>query len=237
MIATSAAQANLTSKSKTPSKGVFPFTRAALEHFDFQTQTTQNQIQREHRDKHFNPARRRRTQNRRRTGNLRLWLRCQRKGNSASDLDLAVSGLPRPFFYRMGARVSDLIGHSVDLIDLDSNTPFTRYLRSENELVQEWVKFRKQQATERERCSVLFWHSRTAHQMPHHGPSEIELSALAACSIPSIPAWKIFLSAWRWSWTASQCRGDSWHRELLLRMKSPTAHRPALLSEELRHVG
>jgi hypothetical protein len=27
-------------------------------------------------------------------------------------------------------------------------------------------------------------------------------------------------------------RGDSWHRELLLRMKSPTAHRPALLSEE-----
>ena len=28
-------------------------------------------------------------------------------------------------------------------------------------------------------------------------------------------------------------RGDAWHRELLLRMKTPTARRPALLSEEL----
>jgi hypothetical protein len=28
-------------------------------------------------------------------------------------------------------------------------------------------------------------------------------------------------------------RGDSWPRELLLRMKSPTAHRPALVSEDL----
>lgn len=53
-----------------------------------------------------------------------------------SDLDLAVSGLPPALFYRMGARVSDLIGRSVDLIDLDSNTPFTRYLRAENELVR-----------------------------------------------------------------------------------------------------
>jgi predicted nucleotidyltransferase len=57
-------------------------------------------------------------------------------GDAASDLDLAVSGLPPSVFYRMGARVSDLIGHSVDLIDLDINTPFTRYLRTENELVR-----------------------------------------------------------------------------------------------------
>jgi hypothetical protein len=52
---------------------------------------------------------------------------------------LAVSGLPPSVFYRMGARgarVSDLIGHSVDLIDLDINTPFTRHLRTENELVR-----------------------------------------------------------------------------------------------------
>ena len=52
-------------------------------------------------------------------------------GDAASDLDLAVSGLPPSVFYRMGARVSDLIGRSVDLIDLDRNTPFTRYLRTE----------------------------------------------------------------------------------------------------------
>jgi len=54
----------------------------------------------------------------------------------AADLDLAVSGLPPSVFYRMGARVSDLIGRSVDLIDLDINTPFTRHLRAENELVR-----------------------------------------------------------------------------------------------------
>jgi len=57
-------------------------------------------------------------------------------GDDASDLDLAVSGLPPAIFYRMGARVSDLIGRSVDLVDLDINTPFTRYLRTENELVR-----------------------------------------------------------------------------------------------------
>jgi predicted nucleotidyltransferase len=53
-----------------------------------------------------------------------------------SDLDLAVSGLPPSVFYRMGARVSDLVDRSVDLIDLDINTPFTHYLRTENELVR-----------------------------------------------------------------------------------------------------
>ena len=60
------------------------------------------------------------------------------KGTSgaASDLDLAVSGLPPSVFYRAGARLSDLLGRSVDLIDLDISTPFTRYLREENELVR-----------------------------------------------------------------------------------------------------
>jgi predicted nucleotidyltransferase len=57
-------------------------------------------------------------------------------GDAASDLDLAVSGLPPSVFYRVGARVSDLIGRSVDLVDLDSDTPFTRYLRAEHELVR-----------------------------------------------------------------------------------------------------
>jgi predicted nucleotidyltransferase len=55
---------------------------------------------------------------------------------SDSDLDLAVSGLPPSVFYRVGARVSDLLGRTVDLIDLDTDTPFTRYLREENELVR-----------------------------------------------------------------------------------------------------
>ena len=54
----------------------------------------------------------------------------------AADLDLAVSGLPPSVFYRVGARLSDLLGRSVDLIDLDVSTPFTRHLREENELVR-----------------------------------------------------------------------------------------------------
>jgi predicted nucleotidyltransferase len=55
---------------------------------------------------------------------------------AASDLDLAVSGLPPAAFYRMGARISDLLGQSVDLVDLDRDTPFTRHLRLENELIR-----------------------------------------------------------------------------------------------------
>ncbi len=57
-------------------------------------------------------------------------------GEPTYDLDLAVSGLPPSVFYRMGAQVSDLIGRPVDLIDLDIDTPFTRHLRTENELVR-----------------------------------------------------------------------------------------------------
>ena len=60
----------------------------------------------------------------------------QYNDSATSDVDLAVSGLPPSVFYRMGARVSDLIGRSVDLIDLDISTPFTRHLREENELVR-----------------------------------------------------------------------------------------------------
>ena len=55
---------------------------------------------------------------------------------AGSDVDLAVSGLAPGLFYRLGARISDLLGRNVDLIDLDKPTPFTRYLREENELVR-----------------------------------------------------------------------------------------------------
>jgi hypothetical protein len=42
----------------------------------------------------------------------------------------------RHLFFIEWGRISNLIGRSVDLIDLDSNTPFTRYLRTENELIR-----------------------------------------------------------------------------------------------------
>ena len=75
------------------------------------------------------------------TGGDLLWMHqfgsaAKDTGDTASDLDLAVSGLPPSVFYRIGARVSDLIGRSVDLIDLDINTPFTRHSREENELIR-----------------------------------------------------------------------------------------------------
>jgi predicted nucleotidyltransferase len=58
------------------------------------------------------------------------------KDNGTSDLDLAASGLPPSIFYSMGAKISDLTGRSIDLVDLDKSTPFTRHLWLENELVR-----------------------------------------------------------------------------------------------------
>ena len=54
-------------------------------------------MQREHRDKHFNPARRRRTQNRWRREIYVSGSAAKGTGDAAADLDLAVSGSPRPF--------------------------------------------------------------------------------------------------------------------------------------------
>lgn len=52
-----------------------------------------------------------------------------------SDIDMAVSGLPPGVFFRAWARaVRAFPGREMDLIDLDHDTPFTRYLREEGEL-------------------------------------------------------------------------------------------------------
>jgi predicted nucleotidyltransferase len=51
-----------------------------------------------------------------------------------SDVDLAVSGLPPESFYRAMARAASILGRPLDLVDLDEDTPFTRYLRDEGEL-------------------------------------------------------------------------------------------------------
>ncbi len=53
-----------------------------------------------------------------------------------SDIDLAVSGLPPALFYRAGGQAEDALGRSLDLIDLDEDTPFTRYLKEESELLR-----------------------------------------------------------------------------------------------------
>jgi predicted nucleotidyltransferase len=53
-----------------------------------------------------------------------------------SDVDMAVSGLPPEVYYRAAAAASDVLGRPLDLVDLDEDTPFTRYLKTENELVR-----------------------------------------------------------------------------------------------------
>ena len=51
-----------------------------------------------------------------------------------SDIDLAVTGLPPQAFFRAMSDTEDAIGKPIDLIDLDEDTPFTRYLKEEGEL-------------------------------------------------------------------------------------------------------
>lgn len=58
----------------------------------------------------------------------------QGKLHEDSDVDMAVSGLPPEVFFRAMARASDALGCPLDLVDLDEDTPFTRYLKREGEL-------------------------------------------------------------------------------------------------------
>ncbi len=51
-----------------------------------------------------------------------------------SDIDMAVSGLPPEKFFKAMAAASSVLGHAIDLIDLDEDTPFIRNLKSEGEL-------------------------------------------------------------------------------------------------------
>ena len=51
-----------------------------------------------------------------------------------SDVDLAVSGLPPTVFFRAMAAAHDALGRPLDLIDLDHDDAFARYLKEEGEL-------------------------------------------------------------------------------------------------------
>ncbi len=51
-----------------------------------------------------------------------------------SDVDMAVSGLPAEVFFRAATKASRALRRPVDLIDLDEDNPFTRYLKKEGEL-------------------------------------------------------------------------------------------------------
>jgi predicted nucleotidyltransferase len=51
-----------------------------------------------------------------------------------SDIDLAVSGIPPDKFFEAMGRAEDVLNREIDLIDLDENTPFIRFLKSHGEL-------------------------------------------------------------------------------------------------------
>ncbi|MGA2750001.1 MAG: hypothetical protein ABSG59_14595 [Verrucomicrobiota bacterium] len=97
-----------------------------------------------------------------------------------------------------------------------------------------WDKFRKQQATEREQLQRLLSgiHGLLA-RCRDTAPTEIELSALAATLHSFYTGVENIFKRVAVELDGEALRGDAWHRELLMRMNMATAHRPALLSEEL----
>ncbi len=53
-----------------------------------------------------------------------------------SDVDLAVSGLPPEVFFRAMAAAHDALERPLDLVDLDADNAFTRYLKNKGELLR-----------------------------------------------------------------------------------------------------
>jgi hypothetical protein len=98
----------------------------------------------------------------------------------------------------------------------------------------EWDRFRKQQATERAQLQRLL---SGIHELltkcRSKTPSEIELTALAATLHSFYTGIENIFKRVAQELEGEPVRGEAWHRELLLRMKTPTPCRPALLSEEL----
>jgi len=53
-----------------------------------------------------------------------------------SDVDMAVEGLPPAIFFSAMARACQVLGRSLDLVDLDESNPFTRFLKEEGKLIR-----------------------------------------------------------------------------------------------------
>ncbi len=100
--------------------------------------------------------------------------------------------------------------------------------------LSEWDKFRKQQAAEREQLQrLLSGMQQLLAKCRDTAPTEIELSALAATLHSFYTGVENIFKRVAVELDGAPVRGDAWHRELLLRMKTPALRRPALLSEEL----
>lgn len=53
-----------------------------------------------------------------------------------SDIDLAVKGIPSGSFFRLLGLLMSELDHPVDLVDLDSEDDFSKFLKEEGELVR-----------------------------------------------------------------------------------------------------
>ena len=56
--------------------------------------------------------------------------------DSANDIDFAITGLPPERFFNTMGRVQMALPKQIDMVDLDEDNSFTRYLKDENELVR-----------------------------------------------------------------------------------------------------
>jgi predicted nucleotidyltransferase len=54
----------------------------------------------------------------------------------SSDIDLAVAGLPGDVFFQAMGMAGDILQCPFDLVDLDEDNAFTKYLKEEGELVR-----------------------------------------------------------------------------------------------------
>ncbi len=53
-----------------------------------------------------------------------------------TDIDIAVKGLPGNRFFEVYGRLLALTTHTIDLVDMDRETPFTRTLQEKGNLVR-----------------------------------------------------------------------------------------------------
>lgn len=54
--------------------------------------------------------------------------------NQYSDIDLAVTGIPPEKFFEAMGDTFGAIKKEIDIVDLDENTPFVKYLKTHGEL-------------------------------------------------------------------------------------------------------
>ncbi len=56
--------------------------------------------------------------------------------DEGSDIDLAVKGIPSGEFFRVLGKLMLELDHPVDLVDLDKDEDFSRFLKEEGELIR-----------------------------------------------------------------------------------------------------